>query len=215
MAEEGPGARRLSPHNKDPSLVTSYLPPNLQKAPCEPYKAPAPAACAAARRDGGSGGGPPPLPPGPPPPLGPTAPRMRSELRPKPPPSLLRRLPSPRGRAALLPEQGGTRGPPGAPFSQPPLPSFCPQRRLIPLTASPVRCPPGAAESSEQSPGCPRGRSPLPRVHLRRPAPDGAATARPLRGCPCRSRPPCGAVGPGGVGGVPLTIEQGEVASGD
>lgn len=55
MAEEGPGARRLSPHNKDPSLVTSYLPPNLQKAPCDPYKAPAPAACAAARRDGDGG----------------------------------------------------------------------------------------------------------------------------------------------------------------
>lgn len=168
MAEEGPGARRLSPHNKDPSLVTSYLPPNLQKAPWEPYKAPAPAACAAARRDGGSGGGPPPLPPGPPPPLGPTAPRMRSELRPKPPPSLLRRLPSPRGRAALLPEQGGTRGPPGAPFSQPPLPSFCAQPRLIPLTASPVP----------------------PRAPSKAPAVLGAAP--PCRGFTFAARPPTG-----------------------
>lgn len=84
MAEEGPGARRLSPHNKDPSLVTSYLPPNLQKAPCHPSKAPAPAACAATRRDGGVAAGPLLCPPAcPPPPLGPLSPRMRSEARPQ------------------------------------------------------------------------------------------------------------------------------------
>lgn len=84
MAEEGPGARRLSPHNKDPSLVTSYLPPNLQKAPCHPSKAPAPAACAVAGRDGGVVAGPFLCPPArSPPPPGPPAPRMRSEARPQ------------------------------------------------------------------------------------------------------------------------------------
>lgn len=186
MAEEGPGARRLSPHNKDPSLVTSYLPPNLQKAPCVPYKAPAPAACSAARRDGGSGGGPPPLPPGPPPPAPPLRGRAARRGRSRPRPAPAAAVPS--GPRCAAPAQGGTRGRPGTPVPAASSPLFLPPLRLILLTASPGRCPPGVAESPEQSLGCPRGRSPRRRFIF---------AARPPTGRPQRGRSGAARAGPG------------------
>lgn len=184
MAEEGPGARRLSPHNKDPSLVTSYLPPNLQKAPCHPSKAPAPAACAATRRDGGGGGGrPAPLPPG---------------LSPPSPPALpLRGCAARRGRGSsqpsrfvsLLPAHGGM-GTPGCPFPIPTSPLY--SSAPVHPAGSPRRIPsPSPGSSRGRSPPAPRpaAGSPLPA-----PRPTGRAPRVTRRGC--------------GAGGVPLTIER-------
>lgn len=184
MAEEGPGARRLSPHNKDPSLVTSYLPPNLQKAPCHPSKAPAPAACAATRRDGGVAADPLLCPPACPP----SAPRpSRSADAQR---GAAAAAPSPRGPVSLLPAEGGMREPPGAPFPSRPLLSIPPPRFIL-LVA------PGGAPSL--FPGSSRGRSPpAPRPAAGSPLP----APRPTGRAPRVTRRRCGA------GGVPLTIER-------
>lgn len=181
MAEEGPGARRLSPHNKDPSLVTSYLPPNLQKAPCHPSKAPAPAACAATRRDeGGVAAGPllcspacPPLVPGP----------SRSADAQRGAAAAAR---SPRGPVALLPAQGAMRGPPGVPFPSRLLLSAPPPRFIL-LAAPPARSP---------------RRSPIPI-----PGNSGSISTCPVP----RGRFTSARTAPGphrAPGGVPLTIER-------
>lgn len=188
MAEEGPGARRLSPHNKDPSLVTSYLPPNLQKAPCVPYKAPAPAACSAARRDGGSGGGPPPLPPGPPPPAPPLRGRAARRGRSRPRPAPAAAVPS--GPRCAAPRSGWDAGTPGYPRPRRLLSPLSAPTKAHPADSKPWSLPSRRRREPRAEPRLSPGPLPPPQVHLRRPAPDGAATARPLRGCPCRSRPP-------------------------
>lgn len=181
MAEEGPGARRLSPHNKDPSLVTSYLPPNLQKAPCHPSKAPAPAACAAARRDkGGCGGLPPPLAPR----LDPPRPSRSADAQ------QLRVL----GAACRCSPRRVGRGKPHVSLSHPNFFSLPPSQGL------PTRCPPASHRAQTQVPGSARRRSQparIPRqVHLclRRPAPPSPPTGR-------AQRVPPGAAPGGGAGG--------------
>lgn len=189
MAEEGPGARRLSPHNKDPSLVTSYLPPNLQKAPCHPSKAPALAACAAARRDeGGRGGWPPPLPPGLTPP-GLPAPRMRSSSE-----SL--------GLRVAAPRAGWDAGNPRCPLRTP-TSSLYPPPKVYP-PAAPQR-------HTEPSP---KSRALLGGVHnlpVSRGRFTSACAARPRHraGRGGHSASPPGLPLAAGPEGVPLTSEQG------
>lgn len=198
MAEEGPGARRLSPHNKDPSLVTSYLPPNLQKAPCHPSKAPAPAACAAAGRKGRGVGTVPllcpptcPLLPGPP------APRMRSEARPQ-------QLGAFGAAGRCSPRKVGRGDPRVAPL-HPDLSFQLPAPRprfILPVAILPAAHP-GATPSPHPGPGlfseafttcsCPAAGSPLPAVpgpsnRARRGGHSAFPTPPPPRGCPGRRR---------------------------
>lgn len=194
MAEEGPGARRLSPHNKDPSLVTSYLPPNLQKAPCHPSKAPAPAACAEVRRDEGVGAGPLLCPP------------TRSPPRPYCSANARRgaaaAAPSLRGRVSLPLVQGGTRGTLAAPSPS----------RFILSIAILARCLPAPRRVQTQARAILGGGHNLPvsrgrftsacSARSRHRARRGGHNAAP-RGCPSRDRPPCGVGAGGGGGGCP------------